>query len=98
MRANESRWSFLMVNTPTSIALRCRRVLVLGALFLAALLLRLYGLGHQNLWHDECWTLQVAAVPLNELPDFLLLHEGSKPPLYFAFMHYWLQAAGGEFW
>ena len=71
---------------------------MLAALFLVALLLRLYRLGHQNLWHDECWTLQVAAVPLNELPHFLLLTEGSKPPLYFAFIHYWMQAATGEFW
>lgn len=76
-----------------------RRVLFLDAvLFIGALLLRLYRISEQNLWFDEHWTLRVAAAPLAELPNLLSSYESSKPPLYFALIHYWLNWGSGEFW
>ncbi len=69
-----------------------------AAIFVAALLLRLYGIALQNLWYDEHWTLRVAAAPIAQLPDLLLTHESSKPPIYFALVHYWLKLGTGEAW
>ncbi len=66
-------------------------------IFIAALALRLYGLGSQNLWWDEFCTLTVTRIPLAELPDRLPEAE-SKPPLYFALMHFWAKLGTGEFW
>jgi 4-amino-4-deoxy-L-arabinose transferase-like glycosyltransferase len=78
--------------------IQSRLFLLSAALFVAALLLRLYGISQQNLWFDEHWTLRVASAPLTQLPELLRNYESSKPPLYFAFIHYWLGAGSGEFW
>ena len=72
--------------------------LIYAAIFVAALLLRLYGISLQNLWFDEHWTLRVASAPITQLPDLLLAHESSKPPIYFALVHYWLRLGAGESW
>jgi uncharacterized membrane protein len=60
--------------------------------------LRLAGISVQNLWYDEHYTLRVALVPLRDLLDVLVAEEGSKPPLYFVFMHYWVKISSSEFW
>jgi uncharacterized membrane protein len=66
--------------------------------FAVALALRLAGISVQNLWYDEHYTLRVALVPIRDLLDVLVAEEGSKPPLYFAFMHYWVKISSSEFW
>ena len=69
-----------------------------AGIFVLALALRLYGISLQNIWYDEHWTLLVASAPINQLIDLLPAAESSKPPLYFAFMHFWLHLGAGEFW
>jgi uncharacterized membrane protein len=66
--------------------------------FVVALALRLAGISLQNLWYDEHWTLRVALVPLRDLLDVLIADEGSKPPLYFVLMHYWVKISSSELW
>lgn len=44
------------------------------------------------LWLDEALTVNIAGVPLADLPD-RLRHDGS-PPLYYALLHLWMRAFG----
>ena len=74
------------------------RFLPYALVFAVAIVLRLAGISVQNLWYDEHYTLRVALVPLRDLLDVLVAEEGSKPPLYFVFMHYWVKISSSEFW
>ena len=69
-----------------------------ATIFVVALALRLLGLSTQNIWYDEHWTLRVALAPLTQLLDLLVAEEGSKPPIYFGLMHYWVKLGSSEFW
>lgn len=75
-----------------------QRLIPYALLFAVALTLRLIGLSAQNIWYDEHWTLRVALTPLSQLLDLLIAEEGSKPPVYFALMHYWVKLGSSEFW
>ncbi|HVF75008.1 MAG TPA: glycosyltransferase family 39 protein [Acidimicrobiales bacterium] len=44
------------------------------------------------LWLDEALTVNIASVPLADLPD-RLRHDGS-PPLYYALLHLWMRVFG----
>jgi uncharacterized membrane protein len=82
---------------PSLPPLSVRFPFLLAGIFIAALILRLYGLGSQNLWSDEFWTVNVAKIPIEDLAN-RLPEEESKPPLYFVLMHYWMKVGAGEFW
>jgi uncharacterized membrane protein len=78
-------------------SLRQSAALYLGV-FIFALVLRLFALGQQNLWHDEHMSLRVASPPLYQMPELLRTLESNKPPLYFALLHSWLCWGSGDFW
>ncbi|MGE5618003.1 MAG: glycosyltransferase family 39 protein [Sphingomonadaceae bacterium] len=83
---------------PTALAnFRLSTPAILSALALAALALRLPGLGERSLWVDEAMSVVFAAKPLPELFQ-LLVTEDIHPPLYPLLLHYWMAVAGdGEF-
>ena len=45
-----------------------------------------------NLWLDEALTVNIARLPLSEIPE-ALRHDGS-PPLYYVLLHWWMQIFG----
>lgn len=45
-----------------------------------------------HLWLDEALTLNIARLPLRQLPD-ALRHDGA-PPLYYVLLHTWIEAFG----
>lgn len=51
---------------------------------------------HGALWLDEAQSVSIAAEPLRHLPD-ALRHDGA-PPLWYALLHFWLQAFGDSPW
>jgi len=64
-----------------------------GATLLGGSGLRLLFLDAESLWFDEASTLLIAGRPLSELVPLLVSNE-VNPPLYYALMHFWLQAFG----
>jgi 4-amino-4-deoxy-L-arabinose transferase-like glycosyltransferase len=68
----------------------------LGGILLVALVVRLVGLGDQSLWSDEGVTVANAFRPLAELPAALT--RDVIPPLYYAFLHFWMRGGQSEFW
>ncbi|MBI2573124.1 glycosyltransferase family 39 protein [Candidatus Woesearchaeota archaeon] len=59
---------------------------------LLAVILRTATISHESLWGDEAWTLKFASATPSDL-----LHqtrEDVHPPLYFLFMHYWMEIFG----
>lgn len=57
-----------------------------------ALGLRLYHLGHADVWIDEANAIRIASGPLRDLPRQLAWD--SSPPLYYAFLHVWMALFG----
>lgn len=79
---------------PGKAALTKREWLALVVLTLIAAVVRLIGLGSQDLWFDELCTWRFATYPT--LQD-VILHGSIKdfhPPGYQAFMFYWIRAFG----
>ncbi len=68
------------------ICLRIGAVLVL----LAALALRFWTVS--DLWLDEALTVNIARLPLHELPSFL--RRDGAPPLYYVLLHFWMGLFG----
>lgn len=68
---------------------------LLSAITLAALYLRLQGLGSRSLWVDEAMSVVFAAKPLPELLG-LLVTDDVHPPLYPLLLHYWMALAGNS--
>lgn len=66
-------------------------------IFILALALRLFQLGHQNLWYDENLMVVVSQSGGKDLIEALEI-ESNKPPLYFLVMQQWLKWGGTEFW
>ena len=66
---------------------------IAGLLLLAAFGLRVYHLGTQSLWGDEAISVARAQMTLAgitaEAPK-----EGTLPPLYYYFLHFWVSIAG----
>ena len=56
----------------------------------AGLLLRFWT--RSGLWLDEALTVDVARLPLHELPN-ALKHDGA-PPLYYVLLHFWISLFG----
>jgi len=59
------------------------------AITLAAFLLRLRGLTDKSVWYDEAFVVTLARM---SIPDMVrgLIELDPHPPLYYAFMHFWL--------
>ena len=70
-----------------------RLPLTLGAVLLAAVALRLWGLGHKSLWFDEAYSVYIARQALGEIPRLLRLYD-THPPLYYVLLHLWMGVAG----
>ncbi len=67
----------------------CLRIGALLALA-AALVLRFWT--RSDLWLDEALTVNIAHLPLHELPSFL--RRDGAPPLYYVLLHYWIDLFG----
>ena len=56
----------------------------------AAVVLRLWT--RSDLWLDEALTVNIARLPLHEIPAFL--RRDGAPPLYYVLLHFWISAFG----
>lgn len=65
-------------------------VIVTAVAVLAGLVLRFVVRSH--LWLDEALSVNIASLPLDQLPE-ALRHDG-HPPLYYALLHVWMQLFG----
>ena len=61
-----------------------------GLVVAAGLLLRFWT--RSGLWLDEALTVDIARLPLHEIPD-ALKHDGA-PPLYYYLLHFWIVLFG----
>ncbi len=63
---------------------------------IAGIFLRLYGLNIQSFWYDELVTAATASY--TNIIDFLthFLAGDVHPPLYYAFLHYWIKLFGNS--
>jgi hypothetical protein len=64
--------------------------LVVGLVVAAGLLLRFWT--RSGLWLDEALTVDIARLPLHEIPN-ALKHDGA-PPLYYYLLHFWIVLFG----
>ena len=64
---------------------------LLGLLVAASLAVRARRLG-EGYWIDEGLSVGIASHPLREIPG--LLGQDGSPPLYYALLHVWIEAAG----
>ena len=72
------------------------RFAVPGAVCLIAIGIGLRFFTLSDLWLDEALTVDVARLPLHELPN-ALKHDGA-PPLYYVLLHFWMRVFGqGDF-
>lgn len=62
------------------------------AILLLATALRLYRLDFQSLWWDEGHSISVARAALTQIPTLPAMDV--HPPLYFQFLHLWMNSAG----
>ena len=69
---------------PTWLRLLC------GAGLLGLVVLRF--IAHSHLWLDEALSVNIARLPLRQLPE-ALRHDGA-PPLYYVLLHFWMQLFG----
>ena len=61
-----------------------------GVVIAAGLLLRFWT--RSGLWLDEALTVDIARLPLHEIPN-ALKHDGA-PPLYYYLLHFWIVLFG----
>ncbi|MFM8305086.1 MAG: glycosyltransferase family 39 protein [Actinomycetota bacterium] len=78
----------------TAPARRSRSVVVaavaVGAVLAVSLVLRV--VTSSNLWLDEALSVNIARVPLSDLPR--VLERDGAPPLYYVLLHFWMLAFG----
>jgi uncharacterized membrane protein len=72
---------------------RSLRVVVWSAV-LAGVVLRF--LPRSDLWLDEALSVNIASLPLDQIPE-ALRHDG-HPPLYYVLLHFWLELGDGDTW
>ena len=63
-------------------------VLAFGAVVAASVALRF--VTRSDLWFDEALSVNIASLPLDQIPD-ALRHDG-HPPLYYFLLHFWIDA------
>ena len=63
---------------------------VLGVVVAAGVVARFTARSH--LWLDEALTVNIASLPLSELPD--ALRRDGSPPLYYVVLHFWMKLFG----
>jgi mannosyltransferase len=68
-------------------------VVAIGAATVAALVLRLWGIGHQSFWYDESLTVDEMHMRFLRMLSTVRLTEVT-PPLYFAWAWIWTKLAG----
>ena len=61
-----------------------------GVALTAAIVLRIWT--QSDLWLDEALTVNIAHLPLSQIPS-ALRHDGA-PPLYYVLLHFWMQVFG----
>jgi len=64
--------------------------IAVGLVLAAGLLLRFWA--RSGLWLDEALTVNIARLPLHDIPD-ALKHDGA-PPLYYYLLHFWIVLFG----
>ncbi len=64
--------------------------LALGLVVAAGIVVRFVARSH--LWLDEALTVNIAGLPLSDLPD--ALRRDGSPPLYYAVLHFWMDLFG----
>lgn len=69
-------------------------VLGLVILFVAALAVRLYGLGSESIWLDEATSVVLAKMSIPGLIEWTAVD--IHPPLYYMLLHFWLALGDGE--
>lgn len=74
---------------------RRKRLLALLGITLTGVSLRLYNLGAQSLYGDELYSISRASLPISEVLT-VPLSVDSHPPLYYAMLHYWMEAVGNS--
>src|SRR5687767_12138522 len=62
-------------------------IVMIGAVLVIAAGIAFRFLARSELWLDEALSVNVAHLPLSELPE-TLRHDGS-PPLYYVLLHFW---------
>ena len=75
---------------PVHVALR----VVTGAAVCAGVVLRF--LPRPDLWLDEALSVNIASLPLSDIPE-ALRHDG-HPPLYYLLLHLWLELGESDMW
>ncbi len=70
-------------------------LLLLVLLSALALTLRLIGLGHESIWYDEAYSLDLAGRPLTDLLSGRVFDPGN-PQGYFVLLHFWQHLFGSS--
>lgn len=69
-----------------------RMVAVVGVVAVVAAGIVLRFVTHSALWLDEALTVDIARLPLHQIPD-ALKHDGA-PPLFYVLLHFWMKVFG----
>ncbi len=65
---------------------------LLGAGGIAVVAVVLFFTVHAELWLDEALSVNIARLPLTQIPD--ALGQDNSPPLYYLLLHFWIEAFG----
>jgi len=86
-------WNSAEQQMDASKAARIRTYLLFLAILVTAVVARLLFLADHSLWLDELFSLKYAHLGL---PDLLseVASSDNHPPLYYALLHFWVQAFG----
>ncbi|MCA9810220.1 MAG: glycosyl transferase, partial [Candidatus Dadabacteria bacterium] len=63
-------------------------------IFAAGLVLRLYTIGSESIWYDEAISVAVAKLGFVEHLRWITEVDDNNPPLYYTFLHLWVQVFG----
>lgn len=75
---------------PTRSPAQVAVVVVLGVVLAASIVLRF--VTRSDLWLDEALSVNIARLPLGDIPD--ALRRDGAPPLYYVVLHYWIEVFG----
>ena len=63
-------------------------------IFVAGLVLRLYTIGSESIWYDEAVSVAVSKLGFVEHLRWITEVDDNNPPLYYTFLHLWVQVFG----